>query len=144
MKFWIFFLQKNCLCDHALSPDFLSLLYLVPRYFYLSRNQNKKHLILLEGGPDVKARCLFQDHCVGSQANILCGFVWKRVLKSLQFPLTPQTHQPISNSTQLCSDQWNPQLGFLTKFGHEVITGINTCCKVCPDGSLSYEVWRKK
>lgn len=93
VKFGIFFLQRNCICDHVLSPDFLSLLHLVPGSFYLSRNQNKIHLILLEVGSDVKARCLFQDHGVGSQANILSGFVWNRVLKSLRFPLKPQTQR---------------------------------------------------
>lgn len=108
--------------------------------FYLSRYQNKKHLILLEVGSVVKVRCLFQDHCAGFQA------VWFCLKESWNLFTSLWLHkhsQSISNSAQLCSDQWNHQLGFLTKFGHEVITGINTCCKMCPECFLSYEVWRK-
>lgn len=124
MKFRIFFLQSNCLCDHVLSPDFLSLF---PQSFYLSRNQNKKHLILL--ALVVKGRCLFQDHCVGSQANILFGFVWKRVLKSPHFHLTPQTQSAHLkfNSAALRSME-SP-----TRISHKVWT----CCKTCPDCFLA-------
>lgn len=123
---------------------FLLTFYLVctlySRSFYLSRNQYKKHLILLKVGSVVKARCLFRDHCAGSQAVWFCLKDSWNLFTSLWL----RKHiQPISNSTQLCSDQWNHQLGFLTKFGHEVITGINTCFKMCPECFLSYEVWRK-
>lgn len=108
---------------------FLQTSYLVctlsPRSFYLSRNQNKKHLILWEV---VKARCLFQDHCAGSQAVWFCLKESWNLFTSLWLH---KHRQPISNSTQLRSDQWNHQLGFLTKFGHEVITGIDTRCKNC-------------
>lgn len=115
-------------------------LHFVSTSFYLCRRQNKKHLIFLEVGSVEKTPCLFQDHCAGSQA------VWFCLNESPEISLRPSDStntEPISNSTQLCSDQWNHQLGFLTKFGHEVITGINTCCKMCPESSLSYEAWRK-
>ena len=72
-------------------------------------------------------------------------FCLKREFWNLFASLRLHKHsQPISNSAQLCSDQWNHQLGFRTKFGHGVITGINTCCKMCLDCFLSYEVRRIK
>lgn len=65
----------------------------------------------------------------------------KESLKNLFTSLWLHKHsRPISNSSQLCSDQWNRLQGFLTKFGHEVITGINTHFKMCPGWFHSYEL----
>ena len=84
---------------------------------------NKEHLISVEVGTVVKARYLFQkDLCVGSLANVLSGF-----LKSLNFSLTPQTQSAhLKFNTAVLRSMKLPQPGFLTKFGHGVITRIHS------------------
>lgn len=72
----IFLSDKLPLCLCYFSKLVISFT-LTHQSFYLSKEQNNKHLIFLKVGSTVKARSGFQNHHIGSLINILSGFVWK-------------------------------------------------------------------